>query len=134
MYFCYWCRFPLNIVSKIGQQLTGSIPSKNIAPNEDTRKSRAVSATETYQAEFGPSAGYCLYTWPFLDGYKPRHGYLVSWCFKPSQPRISGLKETIIKSCIVERTNKAEMGAEEQSEKAESCRKNLRNEIQLKGP
>ena len=31
-------------------------------------------------------------------------------------------------------TNKAELRLEEQSEKAESCRENLWNEIQLKGP
>ena len=57
-------------------------------------------------------------------------------CFEPSQPLgiISGLKETFIKTYIVERTNKAEMRPEEQSEKAESCRENLWNEIQLKGP
>ena len=35
---------------------------------------------------------------------------------------------------IVERTNKAEIGQEEQCDKTESCRKNLWNEIQLKGP
>ena len=34
----------------------------------------------------------------------------------------------------VERTNNAEMRPEEQSEKTESCRENLWNEIQLKGP
>ena len=60
----------------------------------------------------------------------------ISCCFKPSQPeRVrSGLKETFIKRYIVERTNKAEMRPEQQSEKAESCRDNLWNEIQLKGP
>ena len=59
---------------------------------------------------------------------------LVSWCFKPSQQRIiSGLKETFIRDIIVERTNKAEIRSEEQSEKAESCLENLWNEIQLKG-
>ena len=35
---------------------------------------------------------------------------------------------------IVERTNKAEIRLKEQSEKVESCQKNLCNEIQLKGP
>ena len=35
---------------------------------------------------------------------------------------------------IVERTNKAEIRPEEQSEKAESFGENLWNEIQLKGP
>ena len=34
----------------------------------------------------------------------------------------------------VERTNKAEIRPKEQSEKAESFRENLWNEIQLKGP
>ena len=33
----------------------------------------------------------------------------------------------------IERTNKAEIRPEEQSEKAESCQENLWNEIQLKG-
>ena len=35
---------------------------------------------------------------------------------------------------IVERTNKVEIRPEKQSEKAESCREKLWNEIQLKGP
>ena len=34
----------------------------------------------------------------------------------------------------MERTSKAEIRPEEQSEKAESCRENLWNKIQLKGP
>ena len=61
---------------------------------------------------------------------------LVNWCFEPSQSLgiISGLKETFIKRYVVERTNKAELRAEEQSKKTESCRENLWNEIQLKGP
>ena len=44
---------------------------------------------------------------------------LVNWCFEPSQPLgiISGLKETFIKRYKVERTNKAEIRPEEQSEK-----------------
>ena len=60
---------------------------------------------------------------------------LVSWCFKPSQPQriVSGLREIFIKRYIVERTNKAEIRPEEQTEKAESCGENLCNEIQLKG-
>ena len=50
---------------------------------------------------------------------------LVSWCFKPSQPQwiISGLREVLTKRYIAERTNKAEIGLEEQSEKVESVRK-----------
>ena len=44
------------------------------------------------------------------------------------------LKEIFMKRYVVERTNKAERRPEEQSEKAESCRENLWNEIQLKGP
>ena len=61
---------------------------------------------------------------------------LVNWCFETSQPLciISGLKETLVKRYTVERTNKARIGPDEQSEKAVSCRENLRNEIQLKGP
>ena len=43
------------------------------------------------------------------------------------------MKETFIKRSIVERTNKAEIRPEEQSEKAEGCRENVWNEIQLKG-
>ena len=56
---------------------------------------------------------------------------LVIWCFEPSQPQgiISGLKETFIKRYIVERTNKAEIRPEEQSEKTERCRENFWNEI-----
>ena len=59
----------------------------------------------------------------------------MSWCFEPSQPQriISGLKETLKKRYIIEWTNKAEIRPEEQSEKVESCRENLWNEIQLKG-
>ena len=39
-----------------------------------------------------------------------------------------------MKRQIVERIGKAELRPEEQSEKAESCRENLWNETQLKGP
>ena len=42
--------------------------------------------------------------------------------------------ETFIQRYIAERTNEAEIRPEEQSEKAESCRENLWDEIQLKGP
>ena len=44
--------------------------------------------------------------------------YLVSPCFEPSPPLgiISGLKETIMKRYTVEKTNKAEIRPEEQSE------------------
>ena len=44
------------------------------------------------------------------------------------------MKETFVKVYILERTNKAKTKPEEQSEKAESCRDNLWNAIQLKGP
>ena len=62
--------------------------------------------------------------------------YFISWCWEPSQPVgiISGLKETFIKRSIVERTNKAELRPQEHRKKTESCRENLWNEIQLKGP
>ena len=46
---------------------------------------------------------------------------------------ISGLRETFIKRYIVERTDKAEIRLEQQSEKAESYQEDLRNEVQLKG-
>ena len=61
---------------------------------------------------------------------------LVNLWFEPSQLLriMSGLKETFINRHIVERTNKAEIRPEEQSEKTESCRENLWNETQLKGP
>ena len=63
-------------------------------------------------------------------------GQLDSWYFEPSQPLgiISGLKETFIKRYVLDRTNKAEITPEEQSEKTESCWENLRKEIQLNGP
>ena len=44
-----------------------------------------------------------------------------------------GLKEIFIKRYIAERTNKAEIRLEEESEKAERCQKNVWYEIQLKG-
>ena len=47
---------------------------------------------------------------------------------------MSGLRETFIKRDIFERTDKTEIRSEEQSEKTESCRENLWNDIQLKGP
>ena len=61
---------------------------------------------------------------------------LTSWCFKPSQPQkfISGLRETFVKKYTVERTNKAEIRPEEQSEEAERCRENVWNELELKWP
>ena len=52
----------------------------------------------------------------------------------PGLPSREGLKETFIKIYIVKRTNKAEIRPEEQSEKAESCRENLWNGIQLNRP
>ena len=45
-----------------------------------------------------------------------------------------GLKETFLKRYIVERTNKAEIRQEEQSQKTESSRKNLWNKIHSKRP
>ena len=56
-------------------------------------------------------------------------------CFKPIQPPriISGLKETFIKKYTVDMTHQAELRPKEQSKNVESCRENLRNEIQLKG-
>ena len=48
-----------------------------------------------------------------------------------SQSIISGLMDTFMMRHIVERTNKAEIRPEEQSEKVESCRENLWDKIQL---
>ena len=58
---------------------------------------------------------------------------VVSWCFKPSQPQriMSGLRETFKKRYLVEKTSRGEY--DQKSEKAERCRENLWNEIQLKG-
>ena len=63
--------------------------------------------------------------------WSSKRGKLVSWCFQPSQSQriVSGLRETFIKRDIVEMTNGVEIRSEEQSEKAESCRENLWNEI-----
>ena len=44
------------------------------------------------------------------------------------------MKETFRTRYIVERTNKAEISPEEQSEEVESCQENLWNEIQVRGP
>ena len=38
---------------------------------------------------------------------------------------MSGLRETFMKRCIAEKTNKAEIRAVVQSEKVESCREDL---------
>ena len=82
----------------------------------------------------GPGEGGGGETDGQTDKLKQRQ--LVSWCFKPNQPQriISGLKQTFIKRHIAQGTNTAEIKAEEQSENSESCRENLWNEIQLKGP
>ena len=60
--------------------------------------------------------------------------FFVNWSFEPSQPLgiTSGLKETSMNRCIVERTSMAEIMPEEQ--KTQSCWENLWKEIQLKGP
>ena len=52
---------------------------------------------------------------------------LDNLCSEPSQQLviISGLRETLMKRYIVERTSKAEIRPKEQSEKADSCRENL---------
>ena len=69
---------------------------------------------------------------PSTAGPPPSKGHR----FKPKQPQriISGLRETFIKRFIVDRTNNAKLRSEERNEKAESCRENLWNEVQLKGP
>ena len=44
------------------------------------------------------------------------------------------MKKTFIRRCIVERTKKAEIRPEGQSEKVKNCWENLWNEIQVRGP
>ena len=61
-------------------------------------------------------------------------GTLISAFAAPHCGVISGLRETLIKRHLVERTNKEEIRPDEQSGKAESSRGNLWNGIQLKGP
>ena len=71
----------------------------------------------------------CDVMWLFTSKFTV--SYLVSWCFKPSQSQriISGLRKTFMKSYIIQRTNEAEIRPENKSEKAESCRENLWNEL-----
>ena len=59
---------------------------------------------------------------PMRAKHKSLVSWLVSCCFKPSQSQriIPGLRETLIKIYIVERTSKAEIRPGGQSEKAES--------------
>ena len=47
--------------------------------------------------------------------------WIVNWCLEPRQPLliISGLKETFLKRYRLQRTNKAEVRPQEQSEKTE---------------
>ena len=74
----------------------------------------------------------------FSERERERGGERVSWCFEPSQPQriTSGLKTNLglSPSYLAERTNEAEIRLGEQSENTESCRENLWNEIQVKGP
>ena len=52
----------------------------------------------------------------------------------PRPPFGGPFRETFRKRYVVERTNKAEIRLGEQSENTDSCRENLWNEIQVKGP
>ena len=52
----------------------------------------------------------------------------------PGLPSGGELRETVINRYKVERTNKAELRPKDQNEKAKSCRENVWNEIELKGP
>ena len=88
------------------------------------RNETLVDSEETFETSHGAPA---LMTRDVSCSQTKLVSYLVSWCFKPSQPQriISGLRETFIKKYIVERINEAEIKTEEQNEKAESCRENL---------
>ena len=73
----------------------------------------------------------------YTDGkIKEEEEFTVSCCFKPTQPKkiTLGLRETFTKRYVVEKTTKTKVRPKEQSEKADSYRENLWNEIQLKGP
>ena len=71
------------------------------------RNETLVDSEETFETSHGAPA---LMTRDVSCSQTKLVSYLVSWCFKPSQPQriISGLRETFIKKYIVERTNKAE--------------------------
>ena len=79
-----------------------------------------------------------LYRWcgsANSDGKIPEHSRLVGALSPVIHKGLHrGLRETFIKRYIVKRTNKAEIRPKEQTEKAESCRDNLWNEVQFKGP
>ena len=109
------------------------------------RHSAGIVGGSKYDEAGGGANRLCLTRTPQFDQATTYGGYflslfvntwLLNWCFEPSQPLVitSGLKETFIKRYILKRTNKAEKRPEEPSEKTESCRQNLWNEIQLKGP
>ena len=55
----------------------------------------------------------------YRERERERERERVNWCFEPSHPLgiTSELKETFIKSYIDERTNKADIRPEEQSQK-----------------
>ena len=77
----------------------------------------------------------CVHSSPNSD---KDHNLVNYWLgvLSPDNPlRItSGLMETLIKRQIVERTNKPGIRPAKLGQKADSCRENLWNEIQLKGP
>ena len=72
------------------------------------------------------ASGYLKLKDPFL----PRPGRSARQTRRVSEP----FRETFRKRYIVERTNKAKIRLEEQSENTESCRENLLNKMQVKGP
>ena len=107
--------------------LTSQTSNQSAAINKVTRSSQFFS--QSVSCCFKPRQPHRI-----ISGLKE----LISWCFETNQPQRTtsglGLKETSKKRCIVERTNKAELKPEVQSQKAESCRENLWKTIQLKWP
>ena len=101
-----------------------------------------IKHSESYP-EYGPATpcafgNKCLAQYSGAGSSLDKHRTLLLevlvWCelvIKASQPQriISGLRETFVKRYIVQRTNKAELRPEVQSEKVKSCRENLERAI-----
>ena len=96
----------------------GVKPAYNSIKGKDMTEQQAVIVTKIL--------GQCTFSLD-SDEAKKENCLFLDRCFEPSQPLwiISGLKETFIERHTVEKTNKARG----QSEKTESCRENLWNEI-----
>ena len=92
--------------------------TEDILDRKDIVKRHNGDRTVNAKVTYGPAVVQMLV---------PKPAKFVSWCFEPSQPPwiTSGLRKTLIKRHIVERTSKAELRSEERSEKSESCWENF---------